>query len=58
MFFQSLLGAALALTATANPIREQQPVLDNGFKGQQADVIKEFVFFFFSRLKDRVRLEH
>lgn len=45
MFFQSLLGAALALAATANPIRDhQQPVFGDGFEGQQVDLIKEFVF--------------
>lgn len=46
MFFQSLLGAALALAATANPIvkEQQQPVFSDGFKGEQVDLIKEFVF--------------
>ena len=51
MFFQSLLGAALALVATANPIiKEQQPVLSDGLEGRQVDLIKEFVSsFFFSQ---------
>ena len=49
MFFQSLLGAALALAATANPIiKEQQPVLSDGLEGQQVDLIKEFVSSSFS----------
>jgi hypothetical protein len=45
MLFQSLFGATLALAATANPIftEEQQPVLNDGFEGQQVDLIKEFV---------------
>ncbi|KAM0705527.1 hypothetical protein Q7P35_006886 [Cladosporium inversicolor] len=43
MFFRCLLGAALALAATANPIRDhQQPVFSDGFNGQQVDLIKEF----------------
>ena len=46
MFFQVLIGAALALAATANPvIKEQQPVLSDGLEGQQVDLIKEFVSF-------------
>ena len=46
MFFQSVLGAALALAVTANPIvKEQQPVLNDGFGGQQVDLIKEFVSY-------------
>ena len=48
MFFQVLIGAALALAATANPvIKEQQPVLGDGLEGQQVDLIKEFVIFLF-----------
>ena len=44
MFFQVMIGAALALAATANPvIKEQQPVLGDGLEGQQVDLIKEFV---------------
>jgi hypothetical protein len=43
MFFQSLVGAALALAAAATPIRDQQPVLGGDLKGQQVDVIKECV---------------
>lgn len=47
MFFRCLLGAALALAATANPIRDhQQPVFSDGFNGQQVDLIKEFVFIY------------
>ncbi|GAB7328215.1 hypothetical protein MBLNU13_g00237t1 [Cladosporium sp. NU13] len=42
MFFQPLIGAALALAATANPIiKEQQPVLSDGLEEQQVDLIKE-----------------
>lgn len=44
MFFQPLIVAALALAATANPIvKEQQPVLGDETRGQQVDLIKEFV---------------
>jgi hypothetical protein len=43
MFFQSLIVAAVALAATATPIKEQQPVLDDDFERQQVDLIKESV---------------
>lgn len=46
MFFQPLIGAALALAATAYPtIKDQQPVLNDALRGEQVDLIKEFVFF-------------
>jgi hypothetical protein len=46
MLFQSLIGATLALAATANPIikeQQQQPVFSDDLNGQQVDLIKEFV---------------
>jgi hypothetical protein len=49
MLFQSLVGAALALAANANPIfnvNGQQPVLGDGDglrEEQGVDVIEEFV---------------
>jgi hypothetical protein len=43
MFIRSLIGAALALAATATPVDQQQSILDGGFEGQQVDLIKEFV---------------
>jgi hypothetical protein len=50
MLFQYLIGAALALAATANPIiKEQQPVLSGDFNGQQVDLIKEFVFVYITQ---------
>jgi hypothetical protein len=59
MFFQVLIGAALALTATANlVIKEQQPVLSDGLEGQEVDLIKEFVIFLFlSQWQDFLRNE-
>jgi hypothetical protein len=44
MFFQSLIGAALVLAATATPLNQQQPILNGDLEGQQVDLIKEFVF--------------
>jgi hypothetical protein len=46
MLFQTLVGTALALAATANPIfNGQQPVLGegDGLRGEKGDVIEEFV---------------
>jgi hypothetical protein len=43
MFFHFLVGAALALTATASPVGEQQLVFDGGVGRQQVDLIREFV---------------
>lgn len=52
MLFQSLIGATLALAATANPIikeQQQQPVLSDDFNGQQVALIKEFVFVYITQ---------
>ena len=55
MLFQSLIGAALALAATANPIiKEQQPVLSDGLEGKQVDLIKESVSFCFLSQREDV----
>ena len=47
MLVHSVVAAALALAATANPIKEQQQILNDGFKEQQVDLIREFVLHYY-----------